>query len=98
MSDIIKMEYALMDDMSKTFSQSVEMLQDTSQQMQEIASKLEDGALLGRGGDAFSDAIRSKLCPAISRLVEKYEELAKDVKDAKQDMQSADQDSAGLYN
>jgi len=97
MSDIIKMEFDLMEDMNKIFLQGVEQLQDTMSAMQSIANELEGGALLGRGGAAFADALRNKLCPAISRLDEKFNELAGDIMAAMQDMKSADASSERLY-
>lgn len=97
MSDEIKMDYGLMEDMSKTFQQSVEQLQDTLQAMQNVANELEDGALLGRGGDAFTEAIRNKLSPAISRLTEKMQELSEDVNKAMEDMRSADSSTERMY-
>jgi WXG100 family type VII secretion target len=89
----IKMEYARMEEMAKTFQQGAEQLKDTLSQMQSIANTLQDGALLGNGGTAFADAIRNKLCPAISRLEQKFEELNKDVLVAKAKMMEADQTS-----
>lgn len=97
MSDEIRMDYGLMEDMSKTFQQSVEQLQDTLQAVQNIANELEDGALLGRGGDAFTEAIRNKLSPAISRLTEKMQELSEDVNKAMDDMRSADSSTERMY-
>lgn len=97
MSDIIKMDYGMMEDMAKTFLQGVEQLEDTNQEMQSIANAMEDGALLGQGGQAFTDAIRTKLCPAIARLTDKYQELAQDIQQAMSDMKSADTDSERLY-
>lgn len=97
MSDIIKMDYGLMEQMSQTFAQGVEQLQDTMQAMQSVANELEDGALLGRGGAAFTEAIRDKLCPAISRLTEKYQELSQDVQKAMDDMKSADTSTERMY-
>ena len=97
MSDIIKMDYGMMEDMNRTFLQGVEQLQDTMSEMQSVANELEDGALLGRGGAAFTEAIRDKLCPAISRLTDKYNELAQDIQKAMEDMQSADSTSERMY-
>lgn len=94
MSDQIRMDYELMDNMKQAFLQGVEQLQDTMQEMQSIANTLEDGALLGQGGDAFTDAIRGKLSPAISRLTERFESLANRVEQAKAEMQEADQSEA----
>jgi WXG100 family type VII secretion target len=97
MSDIIKMDYGMMEDMNRSFLQGVEQLQDTMQEMQSVANELEDGALLGRGGAAFTEAIRDKLCPAISRLTDKYQELADDIVKAMDDMKSADTSSERMY-
>ena len=97
MSDIIKMDYGLMEDMNRTFLQGVEQLQDTNQEMQKIANELEDGALLGRGGQAFTEAIRGKLSPAIARLTDKFQELADDIQKAMDDMQSADNTTERMY-
>lgn len=95
--DEIRVVYESMDEMSKTFRQGVEQMQDTMQEMQAVASTLEEGALLGQGGEAFVDAIRSKLSPALSRLTEKFEELDKDVQDAKRYAEQADKQSKGMF-
>ena len=93
----IKMDYGLMEDMSRTFLQGVEQLQDTNQAMQSIANEMEDGALLGSGGVAFTEAIRGKLCPAITRLTDKFQELSEDINKAMEDMRSADSSTESMY-
>lgn len=95
--DEIRVVYDLMDEMCQTFEQGAEQLQDTMTEMQNIASALEDGALLGRGGDAFKEAIRSKLCPAIARLTEKFNELRDDVQAAKEYAMEADKTAKGMF-
>ena len=97
MSEIIKMNYGLMSDMNQTFKRGVEQLEDTLREMQSIANELEDGALLGRGGAAFTDALRNKLSPAIVRLTDKFQELAGDIQNAMGDMQDADSSSQQLF-
>lgn len=97
MTDVIKMDYEAMQEMSRTFLQGAEQFEDTMQEMQSIANNMEDGALLGRGGDAFTDALRGKMSPAISRLIDKFRELADDVNKAMQDMQEADTTSKGMF-
>lgn len=92
----IKMEYQRMEEMANTFKQGAEQLKDTLSQMQSIANTLQDGALLGQGGAAYVDAIRNKLCPAISRLEQKFEELNKDVLVAKAKMMEADKTSQSI--
>lgn len=97
MTDVIKMDYEAMQEMARTFLQGAEQFEDTMQEMQSIANNMEDGALLGRGGDAFTDALRGKMSPAISRLIDKFRELADDVNKAMQDMQEADTTSKGMF-
>jgi len=97
MSDKIKLDYGLAEEMIRTFEQGVEQLQDTMQEMQNIATMIEGGALLGRGGDAFKDAIRSKLAPSIGRLTDKFQELSRDVDAAVKYMREADTQSKGLF-
>ncbi len=90
MTDIIKMDYPKMQAMSATFKQGVQQLETTTQQMRSIAKTLENGALLGKGGTAFADAINSKLCPTLERMRAKFDELSKDVEKAMADMKAAD--------
>lgn len=92
-NDVIKLDYGLAEDMIRVFNQGAEQLQDTMQEMQSIANTLEEGALLGRGGSAFTDGIRSQLCPSISRLTEKFNELAGDVQAAIEDMRGAEEEA-----
>jgi WXG100 family type VII secretion target len=90
MSDKIKLDYGLAEEMIKTFEQGEQQLQQTIQEMQAIANMLEGGALLGRGGEAFKEAIRGKLNPSLKRLTDKFDELQKDVKAAVTFMRQAD--------
>jgi hypothetical protein len=83
--------------MIHTFQQGVEQLEATNTEMKTVAGMLEEGALLGRGGEAFTEAIQGKLCPAIMRLDEKFKELAGDVHKAIEYMQQADKTSAGKF-
>jgi WXG100 family type VII secretion target len=95
--DIIKMDYSDMQDMAKTFQQSSQQLRETMQEMKAIAETLEGGALLGRGGQAFVQAINGKLNKSITKLDEKMNELQKDVLSAMKDMQQADNTSKGMF-
>lgn len=96
-TDVIKLDYAKAEQMIQTFRQGREQLQRTLHEMQSLATTLEEGALLGQGGDAFVDAIRSKLCPAIVKLSDKFDELAKDVGMAVKYMQEADKTSKSQF-
>ncbi|MEZ4726294.1 MAG: WXG100 family type VII secretion target [Caldilineaceae bacterium] len=97
MADKIKLDYRLAEEMIQTFRKGQQQLQQTMQEMQGLANTLEGGALLGRGGDAFKDAIKSKLCKSIANLDAKFKELEGDVKKAVQYMQEADRESQGKF-
>jgi len=97
MTDEIRVVYPDMEEMSRTFQQGAQQLQQTMQEMQAIATALEDGALLGLGGESFVEGIRSKLVPAISRLESKFNELDRDVRAAMRYAMQADIESKGKF-
>ena len=97
MTDEIRLVIPTAEDMIKTLVEGVNVLQETSSKMEKVAGTLEGGALLGQGGTAFTEAVRDALIPAIGRLEEKYQELAQDVRKAIEDMQEADEESAGKF-
>lgn len=90
----IKLDYDKAGNMARTFQQGGQQLEDTMQEMQKIANILEEGALLGQGGQAFVEAIRGKLSPSLSRLIDKFKELEGDVNKAIALMRQADEESA----
>ena len=97
MSDIIKMDYDLMEDMARAFGEGASQLEDTRKEVENLAATLEAGALLGLSGSAFSDALRSKMAPAIARLGDKFSELRADVQAAMGDMQDADRTAKSQF-
>lgn len=96
-TDEIKLNYPLAEDMAKAFQQGAQQLEETTLEMQNIAAMLEGGALLGRGGSAFVESIRDKLCPSLERLTEKFRELEGDVNTAIAAMRQADEQSKGKF-
>jgi WXG100 family type VII secretion target len=95
--DEIKLDFGLAEDMAKAIKESYEKLQDISQEMQNIANTLEEGALLGRGGALFVDAIRGQLCPSLAKFIEKFEEIEGDIHEAMEFMRESDDTSAGKF-
>jgi uncharacterized protein YukE len=93
----VQMDYDYMEDMSRLFSDGAAHMQDLVRRLQNIAGRLEDGALLGRGGDALADAIRSRLTSRINVLGEKLEELSNDVMGALVALRDGDQEAAGRF-
>ncbi|HEY3061496.1 MAG TPA: WXG100 family type VII secretion target [Chloroflexota bacterium] len=93
----IKMDYPLVEEMGSTFQQGQQQLQETLKEAQNLAGTLENGALLGQAGSAFSDAIRTKLAPSIQRLSQKFEKLQVDLRVAEAAMRQAESDTKGTF-
>jgi hypothetical protein len=77
-----RMNYDSMEKMGKTFHQAHQQIETSMREMEKIAKVFEDGALLGTAGDAFRDAIRSKLIKRMKVIGDKLQELEKDVNGA----------------
>lgn len=77
-------------EMSKAFEQALAQLNATRDQMAKIAQQMNDGALQGDGGKAFTDALTNKLMKKMERLGDKMGELKGDVDKAVQAMREAE--------
>jgi uncharacterized protein YukE len=93
MTEKIKLDYRLADEMIRTFRKGHQQLEQTMREMQGVANTLESGALLGQGGDTMRDAVRGDLCKAINNLAEKFKELEGDVGKAVEYMKAVDDES-----
>ncbi|MCD4685440.1 MAG: WXG100 family type VII secretion target [Anaerolineae bacterium] len=93
----VQMDFDLMEDMARAFKEGSAHLEDLIRALQGIASRLDDGALLGRGGQMFSDAIRDKLNQNIARLQDKLNELNLDVYGALIDLRDGDTEAASRF-
>lgn len=78
----VKMNYQSMENMEKAFRAANQQVQESIQEMEKVAKSLEDGALLGMAGDAFKDAIRSKLEKRMKVIADKMGELERDINGA----------------
>ena len=78
----VRMNYSSMEKMAKTFHQAHQQVEQSSREMEKIAKVFEDGALLGTAGDAFRDAIRSKLVKRMKIIQDKLKELEVDINGA----------------
>ena len=78
----VKMNYNSMDSMQKAFHQAAAQVQESTTEMEKVAKSLEDGALLGAAGDAFKDAIRSKLEKRMKDISDEMSRLEQDINGA----------------
>ncbi len=93
----VQMDFDQMEDMSRLFKQGAQQLGDTIRSMQNIAGQLEDGALLGRGGDALAAAVRNSLNSRIAALQDKLDELSMDITGALVDLRDGDTEAASRF-
>ncbi len=93
----VQMDYDLMEDMARLFRDGASQLEDLRSHMDAIAGRLEDGALLGRGGDALAEALRQRLNQRIAALQDKLSELSMDVYGALIDLRDGDTEAASRF-
>lgn len=93
----VQMDYDLMDQMADLFREGAQHMGDLNNVMRTVAGRLEDGALLGRGGDALADAIRTNLASRVQLLGEKLEELSFDILGALTSLRDGDQEAATRF-
>ena len=93
----VQMDYDMMEDMARLVREGGQQLGDTIRTMQAIAGKLEDGALLGKGGDALASALRDRLSARLGRLQDKLDELSGDVNGALVDLRDGDTEAASRF-
>ena len=91
MTKPIKIVPEALDAMTAAFKTSMDELQDTISQVNTLASKMEDGALVGNAGTAFSNALRASLVKKLQEMHDKFDELAHDLQDTKNTMTDIDQ-------
>jgi WXG100 family type VII secretion target len=75
----VRMNYSSMEQMAKSFHQAHEQLEQTITEMDKLVKLMEGGALVGEGGQAFSDAINTKLKKRLTVLKAKMRELEGDI-------------------
>lgn len=93
----VQMNYETMEEMAKIFDNGSKQLQETGQAMEGLAQAMENGALLGDGGDKFAEALRNRLAKRIYKLMQKFAELNKDVVGAVKDLRDGDKEAASRF-
>jgi uncharacterized protein YukE len=78
----VRMNYETMESMASMFGANVTMFDQMKKDMQKIVQMLEGGALIGKGGSAFADAIQSQLIPSMEIMRDKLKEMQGDIKAA----------------
>jgi WXG100 family type VII secretion target len=93
----VQMDYDMMEDMYKVFKNGAQQLAETARAMEQLAQQMEQGSLLGEGGEMFADALRGRLGPRLRRLHDKFQELSQDVMGALVDLRDGDHEAASRF-
>lgn len=93
----VQMNYETMEEMAKAFKNAKSQMEDTMKAMQELAQNMENGWLLGEGGDMFAQALRGRLGPRLKILGEKFGELEGDIRGAVADLRDGDKEAASRF-
>lgn len=75
----VRMNYGSMEQMQKAFHQAHEQIEQTIREMDKIVKMMEGGALVGDGGQAFTEAINTKLKKRLAILQAKMQEMEGDI-------------------
>ena len=74
-----RMDYAMMEEMARLFNEAARQVDDTIAEMLQIASMMEEGALVGQTGEVFVNALRVDLKSRLDRVQDKLVELSGDI-------------------
>ncbi len=94
----VQMDYQQMQQMVQIFRQGAQQLSETMRAIQNVAGILEQGALLGKGGDLLAEALRNRFVARLTRLHAKFEELAGDCQQAIRFVYEGDTSARGRFN
>lgn len=97
MSREIKMNYPQVDEMIDLLRKSANKLRETAEAMTSIANTIDNGALEGVAGEAYSRALKNSLNGSIERLAQKLEERARYVEKERDELKRATSESGALY-
>jgi uncharacterized protein YukE len=88
---------AKMESMSTVFRNGAQQLEDVASALGDIASELENGALLGKAGDEYGEVLRNNAQKAVSELSAKFDELAADIDNAVERWRDATAKNKSLF-
>jgi WXG100 family type VII secretion target len=83
-------DYPKIEHMASSLDKGAQQLEQTKQDIHRAAHGFNQGTFEGLAGQALADGLANQLCPAIDRLIERYREMAKDLRQASQEMQQLD--------
>ena len=96
MANKIRVNYPALEDMAKHCKTVAEKLQQTATLANKIGAQMQNGALVGKPGDTFVEAL-GQLQQSTMKLSGKFVEVSNDIKQAISDMQTADNTAGSKF-
>ncbi|MBS4059873.1 MAG: WXG100 family type VII secretion target [Bacteroidetes bacterium] len=96
MTDVIRTNYPAMEDMARQCDAVSQRLAQSASNAQKIASQMQNGALQGSPGETYVMAL-GIFSNRVTRLSDKYREIANDIRRAMTDMMAADQKAGSKF-
>ena len=96
MSDKIRVNYPALEDMAKHLQTSSDRLMQSVALSNKIAGQLQNGAMVGDAGEIVVQAF-GIFSQRVTKLGEKYMEVANEIRQAMSDMRAADNDAGSKF-
>jgi WXG100 family type VII secretion target len=96
MANRIRVNYPALEDMAKHCKAVAEKLQQTATLANKIGAQMQNGALVGKPGDNFVEAL-GQLQQSTMKLSGKFVEVSNDIKQAISDMRTADNTAGSKF-
>jgi uncharacterized protein YukE len=97
MSEKIRVNYPALLEMAKHCEMVANRLNETAAMGQKIAQMMNNGALVGDPGEIFSSALQGPFVSRVQKLSAKFTEVSSDIKQAVNDMQTADRAAGSKF-
>jgi len=95
--DTVKYEYQALEQMASELAKGAQRLEQTKSMVANAASAMHQGSFLGNAGEALASALAQQFSKSIANLGHKYQEMAKDIQDAANDMRQSDSSAAKQF-
>jgi hypothetical protein len=92
------MDYDAVEDLSRSYRISVEQLSQTATAVQQIASMMENGALVTQKGQQWVEVLRNGFIPRLNRLMDALDEVSTDLSCAVRELRDGDAEARGRFS
>ena len=97
-ADIIQANYEQLEALAGRFQQQADLIQQMTQRVNRSAGALKDGGWQGKGVDAFTREMESKIFPAVGRLEQALTEAQKTTLQISAAIRAAEEEAASRFN